>query len=64
MLVDVQQQIRPMTQTVQKTTEIPQLQFPDQMVDVPVMVQRQVSSIETVQKAVEVPQTQSIVKET
>ena len=63
MLVDVQQQIRPMTQTVQKTTEIPQLQFPDQVVDVPVMVQRQVSSIETVQKTVEVPQTQSIVKE-
>ena len=24
-----------MTQTVQKTTEIPQLQFPDQVVDVP-----------------------------
>ena len=63
MLVDVQQQIRPMTQTVQKTTEIPQLQFPDQMVDVPVVVQRQVPSIETVQKTVEVPQTQSIVKE-
>ena len=63
MLVDVQQQIRPMTQTVQKTTEILQLQFPDQVVDVPVMVQRQVSSIETVQKTVEVPQTQSIVKE-
>ena len=59
----MQQQIRPMTQTVQKTTEIPQLQFPDQVVDVPVMVQRQVSSIETVQKTVEVPQTQSIVKE-
>ena len=63
MLIDVQQQIRPMTQTVQKTTEIPQLQFPDQVVDVPVMVQRQVPSIETVQKTVEVPQTQSIVKE-
>ena len=63
MLVDVQQQIRPMTQTVQKSTEIPQLQFPDQVVDVPVMVQRQVSSIETVQKTVEDPQTQSIVKE-
>ena len=52
MLVDVQQQIRPMTQTVQKTTEIPQLQFPDQVVDVPVVVQRQVPSIETVQKTV------------
>ena len=63
MLVDVQQQIRPMAQTVQKTTEIPQLQLPDQVVDVPVMVQRQVPSIETVQKTVEVPQTQSIVKE-
>ena len=59
MLVDVQQQSRPMTQT----TEIPQLQFPDQVVDVPVVVQRQVPSIETVQKTVEVPQTQSIVKE-
>ena len=33
------------------------------MVDVPVVVQRQVPSIETVQKTVEVPQTQSIVKE-
>ena len=63
MLVDVQQQIRPMAQTVQKTTEIPQLQLPDQVVDVPVVVQRQVPSIETVQKTVEVPQTQSIVKE-
>ena len=28
-------QILPMTQTVQKTTEIPQLQFPDQVLDVP-----------------------------
>ena len=63
MLVDVQQQIRPMAQTVQKTTEIPQLQLPDQVVDVPVVVQRQVPSIETVQKTVEVPQTHSIVKE-
>ena len=60
---DMQQQIRPVTQTVQKTTEISQLQFPDQVVDVPVMVQRQVPNIETVQKTVEVPQTQSIVKE-
>ena len=61
MLVDVQQQIRPMAQTVQKTTEISQLQLPDQVVDVPVVVQRQVPSIETVQKTVEVPH--SIVKE-
>ena len=37
--------------------------FPDQVVDVPVVVQRQVPSIEMVQKTVEVPQTQSIVKE-
>ena len=48
---------------VQKTTEISQLQLPDQVVDVPVVVQRQVPSIETVQKTVEVPQTHSIVKE-
>ena len=31
MPVGVQRQILPMTQTVQKTTEIPQLQFPDQV---------------------------------
>ena len=53
----------PWPRLFRKTTEIPQLQFPDQVVDVPVVVQRQVPSIQTVQKTVEVPQTQSIAQE-
>ena len=42
--------------------EVPQVQYIDKAVDVPVAVQRQVPGIETVQKTVEVPQTQHIDK--
>ena len=45
-LVDVQRQI-PMAQTVQKTAEILQLQFLDQVVDVPVVSVVQVSDVVT-----------------
>ena len=55
MLVDVQRQI-PMAQTVQKTTEIRQLQFPDQVVDVPVVSVVQVPRVWVVKKTVEDPQ--------
>ena len=47
---------------VQQTVEVPQVQYIDKAVDVPVAVQRQVPSIETVQKTVEIPQTQHIDK--
>ena len=39
MLVDVQRPI-PVDQTMQKTMEVPQIQFIDKTVDVPVVVQR------------------------
>ena len=41
---------------VQKTVEVPQIQFIDKAVDVPVIVQRQVPIVRKVQKTVEVPQ--------
>ena len=41
---------------VQKTMEVPQVQYIDKIVDVPVVAQRQVSTIQTVQRTVEVPQ--------
>ena len=44
---------------VQKTVEVPQIQFIDKAVDVPVIVQRQVPIVRKVQKTVEVPQAQS-----
>ena len=65
-------QILPMTQTVQKTTEIPQLQFSDQVVDVPVafvvlVPQMQVvpetveiSQLDVVEKSAETPEIQTI----
>ena len=65
-------QILPMTQTVQKTTEIPQLQFPDQVVDVPlafvVLVPQmqvvpetvEISQLDVVEKSAETPEIQTI----
>ena len=47
-----------MVQTVQKTTENPQAQFLDDVVGVPVLVQRKVPMVQRVQKTVEVPQIQ------
>ena len=49
-------QILPMTQTVQKTTEIPQLQFPDQVVDVPLAFVVLVPQMQVVQETVEISQ--------
>ena len=39
-------------QTVQKTVEIPQVQFLDKVVDMPAVVQRQVPMVEVVQKTI------------
>ena len=39
-------------QTVQKTVEIPQVQFLDKVVDMSVVVQRQVPMVQMVQKTV------------
>ena len=44
---------------IQETVEVPQIQFIDKAVDVPVVVQRQVPIVQMVQKTVEVPQAQS-----
>lgn len=48
----------PMVQKVQKSIEVPQLQYEDQVVEVPVTKQVHVPLVETVQKSVEVPQVQ------
>ena len=47
---------------VQETVEVPQIQFIDKTLDVPVVMQRQVPTVQKVQKTVEVPQTQFIDK--
>ena len=47
-----------MVQKVQKSVEVPQLQYEDQVVEVPVTKQVHVPLVETVQKSVEVPQVQ------
>merc|ERR1711916_74501 len=49
-------------QTVQKTVEVPQLQFIDKVVDIPVEAQRQIPMVQTVQKTIEIPQLQYIDK--
>ena len=65
-------QILPMTQTVQKTTEILQLQFPDHLIDVPlafdVLVPQmqvvsetvEISQLDVVEKSAETPEIQTI----
>ena len=62
MLVDVQRQILPMAQTVQKTTEILQLQFPDKVVDVPVVLVVQAPEVQVFEKTVEISQLQAAEK--
>merc|ERR1711916_268845 len=47
---------------VTKQVEIPQIQYIDKVVDVPVVMQRQLPTIQKVQKTVEVPQIQYIDK--
>merc|ERR1719480_232117 len=49
-----------MIQTVPRTVEIPQVQYVDKVVDIPVQKQRQVPMVQTVQKTVEIPQIQYI----
>ena len=50
----------PRVQKTQKTMEDPQVQYIDQIVDLPVVMQCQIPAIQAVQKAVEVPQVQFI----
>ena len=56
MLVDVQRQI-PVAQTMQKTMEVPPLQFTDK-VGIPVVAQRQIRMNPDVQKTIEISQLQ------
>merc|ERR1712209_380195 len=58
----VQQRQVPTVQTVQKTVEVPQLQFIDKVVDIPVVAQRQIPMVQTVEKTVEIPQLQIVEK--
>ena len=51
---------RPLMEKVQKTVEVPQAQSTDKVIDVPVIMQRQVPAVQVVRKTVEVPQTQFI----
>ena len=45
-----------MNETMQKTVEVPPIQFIDKTVDVPVVMRRQIPVVQNVQKTVEVPQ--------
>ena len=46
----------PQAQVVQKTVAIPQTQFIDRLVNVPLVTQRQVRTIQKIQKTLEIPQ--------
>ena len=59
--VVTQRQIR-MNPDVQKTTETPQLQHTEQVVDVPVVLVAQVPRVEVVEEAVEISQFQAVRK--
>ena len=48
----------PIAQTVEKTLDVPQVQYADKIVGVPVVTQRRVPTIQTAQGTVEVPQVQ------
>merc|ERR1712107_921805 len=48
--------------TVQKTIEIPQMQYIDKVVDVPVVQVMQVPQVQVVEKTVEIPQLQIVEK--
>ena len=45
----------PITQTVEKTVEVPQMQYTDRIVGVPVVTQRRIPTVQTAQRTVEVP---------
>ena len=57
-------QILPMTQTVQKTTEILQLQFPDHLIDVPLAFVVLVPQMQVVSETVEISQLDVVEKST
>ena len=48
--------------SVQKTVVVPQLQFSDNVVDIPVVAQRQIPMVQSVQKTIEILQLQYIDK--
>ena len=52
----------PLIQRVQKMEEVPQVQFIDKVMDIPVISERQMSMMNQVQKTVEVPQIQYVDK--
>ena len=52
--VDVQC-ANPIVQTMEKTVEVPQVQYTDRIVGVPVTAQRRVPTIQTAQRTVEMP---------
>merc|ERR1711920_602016 len=58
----VKQMQVPSVQKVQRTVEVPQVQYIDRVVDVPVVKQRQVPSIQKVQKPVTVPVIETVEK--
>ena len=58
----VEQIIDVPTLQIQETVEVPQVQFIDKAVDVPVVIQRQVPTVQKMQKTAEVPQVQFIDK--
>ena len=45
----------PITQTVEKTVEFPQMQYTDGIVGVPVVTQCRIPTVQTAQRTVEVP---------
>ena len=49
-------------QTVEETMEVPQVQYSDRIVDLPVVMQRRVPTVQTAQRTVEVPQTIEVPK--
>ena len=51
-----------MDRTAHKATEIPQLQFMDKVVDVPVVLVVQVPQVQVVEERVEIPQLQVVEK--
>ena len=59
MFVDVQRQISPMVQTVQKTIETQQLQCIDNVIDVPVVSVVQAPQVQVSEKTVEISQLQA-----
>merc|ERR1712061_899379 len=58
----VVEEVVPVQKVVHVPVEVPQVQYIDRIVDVPVVKQRQVPSVQKVQKTVEVPQIQTIEK--